>query len=246
MRLTPLLLGAALLAAGCTTVTRPPGPPPLTPSPSIAPNFDVPSVRARMVFLAQQEWELFGRGVVVREADGTARVAFPANATHEAQPAMLSRVLMYWYAVTRAPIVGQPGRTRALVGGVRLVARAERGHSAGGVPAHGPALGLHRTVPRARATARGSSRAIRSASRRASGDLVCVSRSGTVTDFASLGRGAYHCDLVVSANAGGIEVVGGNVGDTVALARFPLDERGLLLARDDRPWVAVIEQRDPR
>jgi hypothetical protein len=244
MRLAPLLLGAALLAAGCTT-TRPPGPPPLTPSASVAPNFDVPSVRARMVFLAQQEWELFGRGVVVREADGTARVAFPANATHEAQPAMLSRVLMYWYAVTRAPIVGQQGELEPWSAAfVSWLARSA------GIPTEEfPPTVLHwdyierflRPGDGARFVARdplGYAPRV--------GDLVCVSRSDTVTGFASLRRAPYHCDIVVTADAGAIEVVGGNVGDAVALARFGVDERGVLLPRDDRPWVAVIEQRSPR
>ena len=108
MRLAPLILaGAGLIAAGCAT--PPAGPPPLTPSAAITPNFLVPGVRDRMVFLARQEWALFGQGVVVGDAGGTARIEFPAAATHETQPAMLSRVLMYWYAVTRSPIVGDQG-----------------------------------------------------------------------------------------------------------------------------------------
>lgn len=244
MRLAPLLLGAALLAAGCTT-TRPLGPPPLTPSASVAPNFAVPSMRARMVFLAQQEWELFGRGVVAWDANGAPQVAFEGSATHEAQPAMLSRVLMYWYSVSRSPIVGYQGELEPWSAAfISWLAR-----SAGLTPDEFPPTVLHWDYIERFLAAGGGTRFVTRDPRAYApqvGDLVCVSRAGAVTDFASLRRGPYHCDLVVSANAGGIEVVGGNVGDTVALARFPVDERGLLPAREDRPWVAVIEQRGPR
>jgi Uncharacterized protein conserved in bacteria (DUF2272) len=245
MQLAPFLLGAALLAAGCTTATRPLDPPPLTPRASVVPNFVVPSMRSRMVFLAQQEWELFGRGVVVREEDGTAQVAFPANATHEAQPAMLSRVLMYWYAVSRSPIVGDQGELEPWSAAfISWLAR-----SAGVAPDEFPPTVLHwdyierflRAGDGARFIARDP---LLYAPR--IGDLVCVSRSAAVTDFASLRRGPYHCDIVVAADVGAVEVVGGNVGDAVALARFGVDGRGLLLPRGDRHWVTVIEQRSPR
>lgn len=244
MRLATLILaGAGLLAAGCAT--PPAGPPPLTPSAAITPNFLVPSARDRMVFLARQEWALFGQGVVVRDAGGTARIEFPAAATYETQPAMLSRVLMYWYAVTRAPIVGVEGELQPW--SAAFVAWLARG--AGVTPEEFPSTVLHWDYIERSLRARDGARFVARDPRAyapAVGDLVCVSRSNAVTDFASLRRGLYHCDLVVAAGAGGVEVVGGNVGDTVALARFDLDERGLLRPRDDRQWVAVIEQRDPR
>jgi hypothetical protein len=242
MRLGILLAAAGLLAAGCATA--PSGAPPLTPSPDIAPNFLVPTARERMVLLARQEWTLFGRGVVVRRDDGTAEIAFDGDATHEVQPGMLSRVLMYWYAVTRRPVVGRQGELEPWSAAfVSWLAR-----SAGFTPDEFPATVLHWDyIERFLAAGDGArfvARDPRSYAPRV-GDLVCVSRSAAVADFASLRRGPYHCDLVVGAAAGAIEVVGGNVGDAVALARHELDERGLLAPRDDRRWVAVIEQRDP-
>jgi hypothetical protein len=102
-----LLIAAAVFVAGCAT--PPTGAPPLTPNAGISPNFLVPSTRERMVYLARQEWELFGRAVAVRDANGAWQLAFDGDSTHEAQPGMLSRVLMYWYAVTRSPIVGYQG-----------------------------------------------------------------------------------------------------------------------------------------
>ena len=78
------------------------------------------------------------------------------------------------------------------------------------------------------------------------GDLVCASRSNDVREFVALRRGPYHCDLVVASGIGAIEVIGGNVGDAVALARLEVDGRGVLMPRSELPWVAVLEQRDTR
>jgi hypothetical protein len=242
MRRFAMIAAAGILAAGCAT--PPTGAPPLTPGPDVQPNFLVPSARERMVYLARQEWAVFGRGVAVRDANGTWQLAFDGDATHEVQPGMLSRVLMYWYAVTRAPIVGHQGELQPWSAAfVSWLAR-----SAGLPPEEFPSTVLHwdyiERFLGPRDGARFVARDPRVYAPRV-GDLVCVSRSAAVPDFTSLRRGLYHCDLVVGADGSGIEVVGGNVGDAVALARFGVDSAGLLLPRDDRGWVAVIEQRDP-
>jgi hypothetical protein len=250
MRFRVVLLALlAALVAGCATPPAgpPAGPPRLTPRADIAPNFLVPTVRERMIHLARQEWLLFGQPVAVRGDDGRIALEFPDGmpATHEAQPQSLARVLLYWYTVSRLPIVGYQGELRPwsaafiawLAQGAgfaveefpRTVAHwdyIERFLDAGDAApfvARDPAV----YAPRA-------------------GDLVCLSRSAAVRSFAGLRRGPYHCDLVVAAGPWAIEVIGGNVGDTVALKRLDVDARGLLRPRDEPPWVAVLELRDSR
>lgn len=114
-------------------------------------------------------------------------------------------------------------------------------------------------------------RACDTASTRArAGDLLCATRAGTahITGFAALsaalaarspGEGfPMHCDLVVHADpAGGkaVEVIGGNVLNSVTLSRMTVDARGVLddayraglggggphLSR--RPWVVLLQAR---
>jgi len=243
MRLATLMAGASLLAAGCAT--QPLGAPPLTPSADIEPNFLVPSVRERMVVLARQEWTLFGQPVVVRDPNGIARLEFGGAATHEAQPAMLPRVLMYWYSVTRLPIVNYQGELQPWSAAfISWLAK-----NAGLTPEDFPPTVLHWDYIARFLEGSNNARFVAHDPRVYTpkvGDLVCLSRSGAVTAFAELRRGPYHCDLVVSAEPDAIEVIGGNVGDAVSLTRSEVDERGLLKLRDDQPWVVVIEQRDAR
>lgn len=247
MRTVIACLAAALLA-GCAA----PGPAPLTPSPEISPNFAVPTARERMVFLARQEWMLFGRPVVTYDAAGTATVHYEDDgaASHEVQPPFLARVLMYWYSVTRLPIIGDQGELRPW--SAAFIAWLARG--AGLAPAEFPETVLHWDyIERFLHPRDGDRFATRDPAAYAPrvGDLVCVARSSyaapefaeEVKGFAQLRRGPYHCDLVVAEAPGGVEAIGGNVADTVALVRLPVDSRGFLLPRPESPWAAVLESR---
>jgi len=234
------LLCAAALAAGCAA----PGRPPLTASPDVGPNFAVPDERSRMVYLARQEWALFGRPVVIENGTGDPLLAFDeGSATHEAQAPMLARVLMYWYGVSRLPIVGHQGELRPWSAAfISWVAK-----SAGLGPDEFPPTVLHWNYIERFFAADGTGRfAARDPVRYAPrvGDLVCNARGGTSADFSSLRRGAYHCDLVVAVRAGELDAIGGNVGDAVALTRLATDAQGLLAPHPRRPWAVVIEQRE--
>jgi hypothetical protein len=280
MTRTPIgvLAGAALAAAlaGCASAP-PPAPrtierpaPALTASPNVAPAFPVPDACERMVYLARQEWALFGSpevlaagGEPVRAAtgrpapttsgagtDGRLLFADPSAATHELHAPMLSRVLVYWYSVTRAPIVGSTGELRPW--SAAFISWLARGAGLGGDEF--PATVLHwdyiERFLRPRTNDVFETRDAATTPPRV-GDLVCQAREGTVelaqrTGFVPLGalrRGAYHCDVVVAARAGELHTLGGNVSDVVALARVPLDAGGRLLPEPRRPWAAVLARR---
>jgi hypothetical protein len=241
------ILVLASLAAACATKLPDRGPPPLTAAPDVAPNFAVPTIRDRMVFLARQEWALFGQPVAVRDGNGMLALEFPPNtaATHEAQAPSLSRVLLYWYTVTREPIVGVQGELRPW--SAAFISWLARG---AGLTADEflPTIAHWEYIANFLGTDNGTRFVARDPRTYAprTGDLVCASRSNEVRDFAALRRGPYHCDLVVGSGHGAIEVIGGNVGDVVALARLEVDGRGVLTPRTELPWVAVLEQRDTR
>jgi hypothetical protein len=265
-------LGLATLAAtlaGCAAprpepraVERPA--PALTASQNVAPAFPVPSACERMVFLARQEWALFGSPEVAAPGDPLAsrdasagaggRLVFadPAAPTHELHPPMLSRVLVYWYGVTRAPIVGTAGELRPW--SAAFVSWLARGAGLGGDEF--PATVLHwdyierfmRARPNDAFETRDAARAVPRV-----GDLICQAREGTAelaqrsgfVPYGALRRGAYHCDVVVAARPGEIQTIGGNVSDVVAMSRVPVDAEGRLLPDPKRPWAAVVARRGP-
>lgn len=241
--LAPLL--ALTVAAGCA-VAPPERVPRLTPSDDIQPNFIVPDARARMVFLARQEWTLFGQPVV-REEGGEAFLEFPSGveATHEVQGPMLSRVLTYWYAVSAQPIVGLQGELRPWSAAfISWLAKSA------GLPREAflPSV-LHWNYIE-HALNGGSERFVARDARAYApqvGDLLCAPRGeafvAEVRDVSSLRRGAYHCDLVVERRASELDAIGGNVGDAVSLTRVALDAEGRALPTPRRPWVVVLEQR---
>jgi hypothetical protein len=241
------VLVLATLVAACAIKPADRAPAPLVAAPDVAPNFLVPTVRERMVFLAEQEWALFGQPVAVRDGNGAIALEFPADAatTHEAQAPSLSRVMLYWYAVTREPIVGFQGELRAWSAAfISWLARGA-GLTADEFPPSIAHWDYIARFLRPDAAARFVARDPLAYAPRV-GDLVCASRRAGIREFAALQPGPYHCDLVVRSGPGAIEVIGGNVGDTVALARLAVDERGLLAPRPDPPWVVVLEQRDTR
>jgi hypothetical protein len=246
---------AAALAAvlsGCAG-PAPERRPPLTPSPSVTPAFPVPSSCERMVWLARQEWALFGSPEVLQQARGGQRLQFPeaAGQTHELHPPMLARVLAYWYATSRAPVVGSAGELRPWSAAfVSWLARGA-GHTADEFPQTVLHWDYIERFMRPRAN---DAFETRDPTRHAPrvGDLVCNGRGGTadgaartngVLPFAELRRGAYHCDLVVGARTGEVQVIGGNVADVVAMTRLPVDADGRLLPDPRRPWAAVVARR---
>lgn len=82
------------------------------------------------------------------------------------------------------------------------------------------------------------------------GDLICTGRARAAglryDDLPTAALFPAHCDIVVAIEPGQISVIGGNVGDAVALKHVPVTADGRLatpdgVALDTRyPWMAVL------
>ena len=63
------------------------------------------------------------------------------------------------------------------------------------------------------------------------------------------GKFASHCDIVVAIAAGLLDVIGGNVENSVSMKRIPIAPTGLLVGPDGRvvdpnhPWFVVLRVR---
>lgn len=86
------------------------------------------------------------------------------------------------------------------------------------------------------------------------GDLVCEPRADsrkTLTSFDKIPverakAFTSHCDIVVSVRPDRVELVGGNVGNTVAKTIVPLDSNGRIVPQKGfREWLLVIKNKVP-
>lgn len=242
-----ILLGMIFLLTGCA-LDKQEQKSTLLFAGNVMPLFDVPSVRERMVHLARQEWDLFGRPEADYDIDPPALI-YPSQAAHghETLAPFFSRVFMYWHAATDLPIINENGEIRPWSAAFMVwLAR-----SAGVAESDLPSTVLHwdymQHVMAAGSEGRFVSHAINAYAPKP-GDIVCAPRgdafSQSIHSYNDLRRGAYHCDLVVAQRSGVIDVIGGNVVDAVSLAHIKLDGAGKVLPTKARPWSLAIEQRD--
>lgn len=80
------------------------------------------------------------------------------------------------------------------------------------------------------------------------GDLICNWRSGRRIRFDDLPTSRFpgHCDIVVQVHQGSLDVIGGNVENSVSMKHIPVTADGRLAGPDgvvvdpDHPWFVVI------
>jgi len=80
------------------------------------------------------------------------------------------------------------------------------------------------------------------------GDLICMWRGRQPVRFDDLPAGRFpsHCDIVVATRAGSLDVIGGNVDNSVSMKHVPTTPDGRLANPDgtivdpDHPWFVVI------
>lgn len=76
------------------------------------------------------------------------------------------------------------------------------------------------------------------------GDMVGYARQDDVDFDHQPKEYKSHCDLVVAVRSGEIDVIGGNVGDSVTLKTLRTDAKGHLVDKNNR-WFVVLENRTP-
>jgi hypothetical protein len=80
------------------------------------------------------------------------------------------------------------------------------------------------------------------------GDLICLWRDQRQIRFDDLPTGRFpgHCDIVVAIRPGTLDVIGGNVENSVSMKHIPVTADGRLAGPDgaivdpDHPWFVVI------
>jgi len=253
--LRPTLLLLSLLAA-CAT------PPPARLA---APLAYPPAARERMLRLALAEWRDWG-GRIVEPANR------PRTSEAESNPENFPRVLAYWRAVPEGPGIiaeNRPLYAAALAGLAEGEALwRETPWSAAFISWVMAGAGVDaREFPPSAAHATYVDALIADAERfpasapfipylpreiaPAIGDLLCADRTrAPLRDWrdraADQGRfRPMHCDIVVAAGPGAVEVIGGNVQDAVTRTRYPADASGYLLpqAPGIPAWFALFRNR---
>ena len=196
--------------------------------------------RQRVVAVAEREWRYFGR-----HQRGRAR----RNGYREDNPRHADRIRRYWRAG-----VGRTVSSPKVAWSGAFISYVIRAAGAGGRFAysgsHSPYI--RRAIRAARSGDAGASfqghRLDDVAPR--PGDLVCNALVDGV-DYDNLPRyWAGHCDIVVAVRRGSIDVIGGNLSDTVGKRTLLTDSRGRLREHQPRRidpsvkrWFVVIETR---
>lgn len=75
------------------------------------------------------------------------------------------------------------------------------------------------------------------------GDMVCYSRQKGVSYDRQPKRYKSHADIVTAVRPGEVDVVGGNVGQSVSKRTLKTDENGLIVDTQ-RNWFAVLEPKN--
>uniref|UniRef100_UPI001F2CAE17 DUF2272 domain-containing protein n=1 Tax=Falsiroseomonas oryziterrae TaxID=2911368 RepID=UPI001F2CAE17 len=240
------------------------------PAPIAPPLSYPPAAAERVLRIALAEWRDWGG--IVREANAAWADADWDEASPERDPANFPRVLAYWRAVPvdhgaiadnrrryAAALAGQAEGAALWAEPLWSAAFISWVFGAAGVdarefpPSATHAFYLDGLIADARAFPDRAPFLPRAPAEHAPrpGDLVCLDRSRAplrhwTERLAETGvPRPMHCDIVVRSGSGVVEAVGGNVGDAVAITRFPADASGRLRPAPPgrMPIVVVMESR---
>lgn len=246
----------SVLLASCATsteteegaVTVKPGTPTWEGHPIGSPPPPDPSLKRAIMARALREWEFFGRQTVVIQ--GNEESIPHVGAWEDDDSRHSGRVSVYWRTVGKSSLSGMDCQQPWSAAFMTWVMR-----SAGVPEEQFPNSSAHWIYMANMINQAGLPdryfvpRRVRDYSPRL-GDLVCAyrgsdrppSNDGYTSSWMLPGTNS-HCDLVVGKNGASLDVVGGNVRNSVSKTTLELDAQGHLKPGARRPWFLILENR---
>lgn len=207
-----------------------------------------PALKQALIRRANGEWQFFGQQVV--EFRGTKESIPNVGAWEDDDARHSRRVSAYWAAVGKPRLDGMDCKepwSAAFMSWVMQGAGVPRSQFQ---PASAHWVYLSEMVEEAGYPGRWFVPRRISDYSPQPGDLVCAYRNGArpyaTAGYTSAGaiRGTpAHCDLVVAKSAGRLEVIGGNVRNSVSKSILELDSQGHVKPVPRRPWFLVMQNR---
>lgn len=200
-----------------------------------------------IIAVAKREWDFFGQQLIVYQGD---QESIPRVGFWEDDDSHVYRVATYWRAVDMPGLDGNDCRqpwSAAFISYVMQMA---------GVPAYlfPPSRAHWVYLQHIIADSGGPARSFVPHGikeyKPVPGDLICATREyfgapmiRGPSDAAFLANNKLHCDIVVARKGQTLEVIGGNVRNSVSKSVLNLDSKGYLQPMKRRPWFLVIENR---
>jgi hypothetical protein len=195
------------------------------------------AIVAQIIGLARQEWEFFGR----QEIDLTGHTI--RKGRKETDEGFWQRVGVYWLEGTGKHLTGKnddfPWSATFVSYVMRKAGAGDRFKYSAQHSVYIRAAILAKTKNIATAGFWGHRLSERAPE---PGDLICYARQLGVSYDTPSADYKSHADIVVARHAGEIEVIGGNVGNSVTVKHLAIDGNGLLID-DQFAWFAVLQNR---
>ncbi len=249
----PLLIAMLLALAGCGSAPKTPAQPeeqPKTqetePQTDRADSPPVGSWKYRIVEAANSEWVYFGQQKVVFDGD---EESIPHVGIWEDEDDSHSdRINQYWRAVGKYRLSGYDCKEPWSAAFISWIMQAV------GVPKYlFPPSSAHRSyLNHFLANAHNPYAAFTPHTIREykpqPGDLVCASwgkvkPTEVIKELPDSFKSRLHCDIVVETGGQIVQVIGGNVRNSVSKTILTLSPEGYLEFTSHKPWLVIIENR---
>ncbi|MGY6213972.1 DUF2272 domain-containing protein [Methylolobus aquaticus] len=251
-KIKTIALCAGLSLSGCGGQKKPP---PVLPSPVAEVPVSVPVKRPpplsptkrAIVNVAKAEWDYFGQQRVVYQGN---EESIPHVGFWEDDDSHVFRVNMYWSAVGMPGLDGNDCKQPWSAAFISYVMQRAGVPSFQFPPARAHWVYLKQFVRDNGMPGQGFvPHGIREY-RAQPGDLICATREHYgapmlrgPADASFLDNNKLHCDIVVTREGSTLEVIGGNVRNSVSKSVLTLDGSGYLQPIKRRPWFVVVENR---